>query len=408
MSAPAALSDMLDVFLVAGEASGDRLGAALIRALRERTDGKVRFTGVGGRDMAAEGVASLYPIDDLAIIGFSAIPRRLPRILKLIRATATAAVTRRPDVLVIIDSPAFSCRVAKRVRAADRSIPIVEYVSPSVWAWRPQRAQAIKAYVDHILALLPFEPAVHRRLGGPPCSFVGHPLADEVGHLRPDAEELCRRMAAPPLLLVLPGSRRGELARLGAIFGETVAKVAERVGPLEVVVPAVPHLLDAVRAATADWPVKPRIVLDAAEKQAAMRIARAALAKSGTVTLELALAGVPMVAAYKISAIEYLTLGKAIAKRLSSVILANLVIGENVVPELLQHDCTADKLAAALTPLLTDTAERRRQIEAFSRLDAIMEIGSRAPAARAADIVLEVARGASPGSSTHLRREIGT
>jgi lipid-A-disaccharide synthase len=395
MTVPAAQSPQ-DVFLVAGEASGDRLGAALIRALRERTGGTIHFAGVGGPEMAAEGVPSLFPIDDLSIIGFTAIPRRLPKILRLIRTTAAAVVARRPHVLVIIDSPAFSCRVAKRVRAADPAIAIVEYVSPSVWAWRPGRAPALRGYVDHILALLPFEPEVHRRLGGPPCSYVGHPLAAEVDELRPNAAEARRRLAAPPVLLVLPGSRRGELKRLLAVFAQAVTLIAQRAGPLEVVVPTVPHLADAIRSAAAQWPVTPRIVIDAADKHAAMRVARAALAKSGTVTLELALAGVPMVAAYKVSTLEYLVLGRSIRKRLPSVILPNLLLGENVVPELLQQHCTAEGLAATLLPLLDDTPQRRRQIEAFSRLDKVMEIGARAPAARAADIVLDAARRVSP------------
>jgi lipid-A-disaccharide synthase len=404
---PMGAAETLDVFLVAGEESGDRLGAALMRALRERTGGKVRFAGVGGRAMAAEGIASPYAIDDLAIIGFAAIPRRLPRILRLIRSTAAAVVARHPHVLVIIDSPAFTCRVAKRVRAADPTIAIVEYVSPSVWAWRPGRARAIKAYVDHILALLPFEPAAHQRLGGPPCSYVGHPLAEEVRELRPNAEEARRRLERPPVLLVLPGSRRGELRRLLADFAATVALVRERIGSLEVIVPTVPHLVDSIRTATAQWPVPPRIVVDTAERRATMRVARAALAKSGTVTLELALAGVPMVAAYKVSALEYWTVGRGILKRLHSIILANLLLGENVVPEILQQHCTPEKLAAALIPLLSDTPERQRQIEAFSRLDSIMEIGARAPASRAADIVIETARRAEQ-SGDHFLREIGT
>jgi lipid-A-disaccharide synthase len=193
------------------------------------------------------------------------------------------------------------------------------------------------------------------------------------------------------VLLVLPGSRTGELRRLLEVFADTVARVTRRIGTIEVIVPTVAHLLDPIRAATERWSVRPRIVVDSADKQAAFRIATAALAKSGTVTLELALAGVPMVAAYKISPLEYLVLGRIIAKRLSSVILANLVLGENVVPEFLQHDCTSERLAAALLPLLADGPERRRQVEAFSRLDAIMEIGSRVPAARAADIVLSFA-----------------
>jgi len=384
-------SETVDVFLVAGEESGDRLGAALIRALRERTGGQVRFVGVGGREMAAEGVASLYPIEDLPIIGFSAIPRRLPKILRLMRLTVQAVVAKRPHVLVVIDSPGFTQRIARRVRAADPTIAIVQYVSPSVWAWRPGRARAMRAYVDHILALLPFEPAVHQRLGGPPCTYVGHPLVDQVRNLRPNFEEARRRLAVPPVLLVLPGSRAGEIERLFGVFSDAVALVRDRLGSLKVVVATVPHLVDPIRTAMARWPLRARIVVETADKQAAFRVATAALAKSGTVTLELALAGVPMVAAYKVTALEYVAVGRGILKRLPSIILTNLLLGENVVPELLQHNCTAEKLAAALLPLFGDTPERRCQVEAFSRLDAIMGVGSSAPAMRAADVVLAAA-----------------
>lgn len=382
----------LDVFLVAAEESGDRLGAALMRALRERIGGQVRFIGVGGREMAAEGVASLYPIDDLPLIGFSAIPRRIPKILRLMRLTAKAVVARRPNVLVIIDSPGFTRGIARRVRAADPTIPIVEYVSPSVWAWRPGRARVMRAYIDHILALLPFEPAVHRRLGGPPCTYVGHPLIEEAANLRPNCEEARRRLAKPPVLLMLPGSRSGEIERLLGTFAAAVALLRERLESLELIVVTVPHLAEAIRAASARWPLRPRIVVEKAEKQAAFRIATAALAKSGTVTLELALAGVPMIAAYKVSTIEYVAVGRGILKRIPSIILTNLLLGENVVPELLQHNCTAPNLAAALLPLFGDTPQRRRQLEAFSRLDAIMEVGASAPALRAADIVLAEAQ----------------
>jgi lipid-A-disaccharide synthase len=391
---PSRPSETLDVFLVAAEESGDRLGAALIRALRDRTGGAARFSGVGGREMAAEGVASLYSIDDFSIIGFSAIPRRIPKIWSLMRFTARAVVERHPDVLVVIDSPGFTRGIARRVRAADPTIPIVKYVSPSVWAWRPGRARVMRAYIDHILALLPFEPEVHRRLGGPPCTYVGHPLAEEVNKLRPNAAEAERRLAAPPVLLVLPGSRVGEVQRLLSVFAETVTLVRDRLGPLEVVVPTIPYLVGPIAQATAQWPVRPRIVVETAEKQAAFRIARAALAKSGTVTLELALAGVPTVGAYRVSWLEAVV-GRRLIK-VSSVILANLVLGKNVVPEFIQEACTAENLAAALVPLFGDTPERRRQVEAFSRLDAIMEIGSHAPAARAAEIVIDAARRTLP------------
>ena len=389
-------SEFLDVFLVAAEESGDRLGSALMRALRVRTEGRICFAGVGGREMAAEGIASLYPIDDLPLIGFSAIPRRIPKILRLMRFTAKTVVARRPHVLVIIDSPGFTRGIARRVRAADPSIAIVEYVSPSVWAWRPGRARVMRAYIDHILALLPFEPAVHRRLGGPPCTYVGHPLVEQVNNLRPSPDEARRRLALPPILLVLPGSRSGEIERLLNTFAQAVDLVHERLGSLELIVATVPHLAEAVRNATARWPLQPRIVVESTDKQAAFRVATAALAKSGTVTLELALAGVPMIAAYKVSALEYITVGRGILKRIPSIILTNLLLGENVVPELLQQNCTAENLAAALMPLFGDTRERRRQLEAFSRLDAIMEVGSSAPALRAADIVLAEARHAIP------------
>jgi lipid-A-disaccharide synthase len=380
----------LEIFLVAAEESGDRLGAALMKALRQRSTGPIRFSGVGGRDMTAAGLNSLFPVGDFSIIGFTAIPGRLPGIVRAMVQTVRAVLTRKPDALVIIDSPAFTLRVARWVRWFDRSIPIVDYVSPSVWAWRAGRARAMSAYVDHVLALLPFEPDVHRKLGGPPCSYVGHPLIDDVSKLRPNETEARRRSSDPPVVLAMPGSRSSEVTRLAAIFGVTLARVAERTGPIEVVVPTVPHLLAQVTEATANWPIKPRIVVDEADKQAALRVARAALAKSGTTTLELAIAGVPMVAAYKVAPLEAWVIRRLV--RVPSYILANLVLGQNVVPELVQEECTPELLSEALAPLLGDTPERRRQVEAFAALDAIMEIGSRTPAVRAADIVLDVAR----------------
>ncbi len=385
------MSEPLRVFLVAAEESGDRLGAALMRAIRAVRNNQVVFEGVGGHDMESEGLRSLFPIGNLAIIGFSAIPKKLPAILKRIRQTAKAALDARPDVLVIIDSPDFTHRVARAVRRRAPGLPIVDYVSPSVWAWRSGRARAMRRYVDHVLALLPFEPDAHRRLGGPPCSYVGHPLIESVGRLRPNADEQRRRDADPPVLVVLPGSRVGEINRLLKPFGEAVALLGKRVGPLDVVVPTTPFLAERVEQGTASWRIRPRIVVGVDEKNAAFRIARAALAKSGTVTLELAIAGIPMVTAYKTSRLEAAVARRVL--RVTSVILANLVLGENVVPEFLQEDCAPEKLAGALTPLLSDTPARRQQVEAFARLDAIMQIGTARPAERAADIVLDVASG---------------
>jgi lipid-A-disaccharide synthase len=380
----------LEIFLVAAEESGDRLGAALMKALRQRSAGSVRFSGVGGTEMIAAGLDSLFPVGDFSIIGFAGIPRRLPRIVRHMAQTVRAVLARRPHALVIIDSPAFTLRVARYAHWFDRSIPIIDYVSPSVWAWRSGRARAMSSYIDHVLALLPFEPDVHRSLGGPPCSYVGHPLIDDVSKLRPNEAEARRRSSDPPVVLAMPGSRSSEVARLAGIFGETLARVADRTGPIEVVVPTVPHLLAQVTQATSTWPIRPRIVVEEADKQAALRVARAALAKSGTTTLELAVAGVPMIAAYKVAPLEAWVIRRLV--RVPSYILANLVLGQNVVPELVQEECTPDRLAAALAPLLGDTPERRRQVDAFATLDAVMEIGSRAPAARAADIVLGLVR----------------
>lgn len=379
----------LTVCIIAAEASGDHLGAALMRALKS-VQQPMRLIGVGGGEMAAEGLEPLVPAQHFAVIGFSLIAH-LPAIYRYIREVADAVVAARPDALVIIDSPELTHRIAKRVRKAAPAIPIVNYVSPSVWAWRPGRARAMRPYVDHVLALLPFEPQAHQRLGGPLCSYVGHPLIEQLDMLRPNEEEAARRLADPPVVLVFPGSRAGEIRRMTAVFGDAIALLMERVGLFEVVVPALPQLKDSVLAATADWAVRPRVVVDPKEKWAAFRIARAALAKSGTVTLELAVAGVPMVTAYKVSLFDEMV--ARIAIKVPSVILANLVIGENVVPELLQRDCTPKSLADALAPLLSDSPERRRQVEAFARLDAIMEIGNASPSGRAAEIVLRYAKG---------------
>jgi len=389
----------LDIFIIAGEESSDRLGAALMAAIEAQAGGPVGFAGVGGAAMAERGLASLFPLDELAVNGFTAIPARLPLILRRIREAADAVIAARPDVVVIIDSPDFTHRVARRVRAAAPAIPIVDYVSPTVWAWRPGRAAAMRRYVDHVLALLPFEPAAHRRLGGPPCTFVGHPLAEAVATLRPNAEEAARRGAAPPVVLVLPGSRDGEIRRHLATFGAAIALMRERIGAAEIVLPTVPHLADRVRRDTRAWPAVPRIVVEPARKWAEFRRARAALAASGTATLELALAGVPTVLAYKVAIVEEL-IARALVK-VPMVGLANLVLGDRIMPELLQRQATPEKLAAALVPLIGDTPERRRQCEAFARLDAVMEIGAAAPSARAAAIVIETAR----NSTQFHRRE---
>src|SRR5262245_41352629 len=354
----------------------------------------VAFRGVGGPLMSAAGLTSLYPAHDLTSIGIWTVVARLPILTRRLHETVDAIVTAPPDVLVLIDAPDFTHRVAARVRRQLPHLPIVKYVSPSVWVWRPGRARAMRPSIDLLLALLPFEPEVHRQLGGPDCIYVGHSLLEHLSDLRPSAEETRMRATSPPLVLALPGSRAHEVTHLAGIFGEALGKVADRSGPIEVVLPTVPHLASQLSELTSRWPIRPRIIVDLAEKNAAFRRARAALAASGTVTLELALAGVPSVAGYRIPAIEGLIL-RTIAKfhpaiGVRSVILANLVLGEIAIPEFLQSRCTPENLAQPLVDILSDTPARARQIEAFKRLEAILGADNVAPSKRAAQALLDL------------------
>jgi lipid-A-disaccharide synthase len=385
MSAP---SQRLRIAVVAGEPSGDQLGFKLMRALRDQTAGGVDFLGVGGEAMAAEGLDSLFPLADVAVMGVLPVIKRLPTLLDRIRRAAAAIVAARPDALVVIDSPDFTHRVARRVRRALPDLPVIDYVSPSVWAWRPGRAPAMRAYVDCVLALLPFEPEAHARLGGPRCVYVGHPLVERLAELRPNAEEARRRAAAPPLVLALPGSRRSVIARLMADFGAAIAAAEREAGPFEVVLPTLPHVESDVRALAARWPRPPRIVVGEPEKFAAFRNARAALAASGTVTLELAFAGVPLVGAYKVSSVESLL--RPLITLPFSVLLPNLALGEAAIPEFLQGDCQPQALATALAALVSEGPIRSAQLAALDKLDARMRLDDgRAPSAHAAAATLE-------------------
>ncbi|MBV8770242.1 MAG: lipid-A-disaccharide synthase, partial [Hyphomicrobiales bacterium] len=236
--ATAPVSRALVIAILAGEASGDALGAPLMRRLREvLAPRKLTFVGVGGQAMEEEGLRSLFPLSEIAVMGFSAVLARLPLILRRIRETAEMIAATNPDALVIIDSPDFTHRVARRVRAKLPKLPVIDYVSPSVWAWRPGRARAMRGYVDHVLALLPFEPAAHRRLGGPNCTYVGHPLSERLADFTPNVDEEAAREASPPVVLVLPGSRRTEIKRLLPVFGEAIARLAST-HPIRPVLPA--------------------------------------------------------------------------------------------------------------------------------------------------------------------------
>lgn len=377
----------LRIFLVAGEHSGDALGARLMMALTALRPG-VTFSGVGGPRMIAAGLNSLFPMSDIAVIGPAAIIEHLPQLLRRIRETAKAAIEAAPDVVVIIDAPEFTHRVARRIRKAQPDLPIVDYVSPSVWAWRSWRAPRMRAYIDEVLALLPFEPDVHVRLGGPPCTYVGHPLIERrhwIDALDPQGlRERFGLKEGRPVLLVLPGSRRSEITRLWNPFSATLRALRATGHRLDVIVPTVENVRDLVVERVKQWPFPTHVIEDEADKFRAFKLANAALAASGTVTLELALAGCPMVVAYRVDRLALLF--RRLVKP-PHFALANLVLGERAFPELMQESCVPEQLAPALAALLTDTHEREAQLEALARIPAALSTGT-PPAIAAAMRVL--------------------
>ncbi len=382
------------IFLIAGEHSGDALGGKLIEALKAQSSRPLELKGVGGEFMGAQGLHSMFPLTDLAVMSPLDVLPRLRHILRRIRESAAAVIDFDPDVLVILDSPEFTHQVAKRVRRKAPQIPIVDYVSPSVWAWRPWRARSMRRYVDHILGILPFEPEAHRRLGGPPCSYVGHPLTEKLDWIETrDPEALRKRLGiadGSPVLVVLPGSRSSEVKRLMGPFGDAMRRLRELIPTLEIILPVVESVRGLVEEGLKSWPLGSHLVSGEEDKFASFRLARAALAASGTVTLELAVSGTPMVVAYIVDALAAKIRFMLIAH---SVVLPNLVLGENVFPEMLQEDCVGEKLSEALLPLIMDGPERDCQLEGLARVKARMRQTGEAPSEKAAKIVLD-----------HLRR----
>jgi lipid-A-disaccharide synthase len=378
----------LDVFIVTGEQSGDQLGFKLIRALRKLSRRKLSVRGVGGPRMEKEGLRSLFPLEDIAVMGFSDVFARLPLLKRRIRETVEVVVANPPDVLVIIDSPDFTHRVARAVRKKLRHLPVIDYVSPSVWAWRPGRAHKMRAYVDRVLALLPFESAAHRRLGGPICTYVGHPLIERLDELRPKRGKR-KRVSERINLIVLPGSRLSVVRRHMPLFGEVLEQIASGEPKMSVTIPAAPGLKTEIKTLAKNWPIKPRIVKGEDKKLAAMREANVALAVSGTGTLELALSGVPLVGTYRLEPLAKIV-RRFVTVTAPHILLPNLILGKRAIPELVAENATAENIAAALRPLLKNTRERRAQEAALKLLDAKMKVPD-APSRMAARIVLRMA-----------------
>lgn len=353
--------------IVAGEESGDILAADLVDALGAQSGRKVDLVGVGGDHLQARGLVPLFPSSEVALMGVTAIVRDLPRLLRRIGSTARAIVDAKPDCLVTIDSPEFSLRVAKKVRSLAPQIPIIHYVSPSVWAWRPGRAVAMRPYVDEILCLLPFEAEALARLKGPPGAYVGHRLTRDENVLGAAGKQAERApdANATKTLLVLPGSRRGEVASLLEPFRETVDLLLERGSRLRLIMPTVPRLEAELRDKTAKWPIQPEIGADAAAKWRSFGEADAALAASGTVTLELALSGVPLVSCYRLD-----VLARMLRPLFTgwSTSLPNLIADRVVVPEFVDEFMRPSYVARYLESLLNQTAQRQWQIDGFAEI----------------------------------------
>lgn len=359
----------LKLAVVAGEESGDLLGADLVSSLAALSGRSVALTGVGGRHLQEQGLKPLFDGSEIALMGVTAVLKDLPRLMRRIGETARAVVREKPDCLVTIDSPDFSLRVARKVRAADPSIPIVHYVCPSVWAWRPGRAAAMRGFIDAVLCVLPFEPAELDRLGGPPGVYVGHRLTSHPGVAAAAAAQE-KRIPSGRRLLVLPGSRRAEISRLIGPFRQVVAALDARGRAVEVTIPTVPHVAGLVEAATAHWPARPRIVLGDEAKWTSFGEADAALAASGTVLLELALAGVPSLSCYRTDPVLGLIIRRMVKSW--SAALPNLIAGWPVVPELYDHMIRPETLARHLEQLMADTPARAAQRAGFAQVAAAM------------------------------------
>lgn len=377
------------LFLMAGEPSGDALGARLMAAAKRLTGGQVRFIGVGGEKMIAEGLVSLFPMGELTLFGVFELLPHLPNLIRRINQTAAEILRQRPDAVIGIDSPGFTLRVAKKVRAAAPGIPLIHYVAPTVWAWKPKRAAKYAALYDHLLAILPFEPPYFER-EGLPCSFVGHSVV-ESGAGQGDAARFRARhglSATDRLVAVLPGSRKGEVSRLLPDFRATLERLLPSHPTLVAVVPTVATVRDRVAAALADWPLRTILVEGDAAKHDAFAAAEAALAASGTVALELALARLPSVIAYRLNPITVALYRRLI--RVKYVNLVNLMLDRMLVPELLQEDCRPDHLARELGRLLDDPQARQAQIDGVAEVARWLGQGDVPPSERAARVVLDI------------------
>ncbi|MGB0251971.1 MAG: lipid-A-disaccharide synthase [Paracoccaceae bacterium] len=387
----------MKIALIAGESSGDKLGAALIDGLDAILEQPADFIGVAGPRMMARGMDSLFAMQELSVMGIVEILKQYPRLKRRLDETADYIIAQNPDVLITIDAPEFSLRLAKIIHSKS-DIPTVHYVAPTVWAWRPKRADKMAHFIDHVLALFPFEPPLMQR-AGMSCDFVGHPVVtdpiatnEEVAAFRDDFG-----IGDAPLVLILPGSRNNEISKLMAPFGETLALARQTMPDLQCVLPAAPHVVGAVQEAVQNWPIRP-IVLDHRElgettyevaKRAAFRAADVALAASGTVSLELAANDTPMVIAYDMGWLSRQIIGRMLIT--DTVTLVNLVTDTRVIPEFIGKNCRADLIAPALLEsLIAPQGQLRALRDTMDKLGR----GAPSPGTQAAGSVIRFLNGA--------------
>tara|TARA_R110002110_G_scaffold85200_1_gene221386 strand:- start:68 stop:1243 length:1176 start_codon:yes stop_codon:yes gene_type:complete len=376
------------IYLIAGETSGDVLGGRLMKALQAASgDTDLRFCGVGGDTMTAAGLDSLFPMSELSLMGITEILPHIPRLLKRISQTAAHIRKMKPDIVITIDAPDFCFRVLKKLGHTD--FPLVHYVAPTVWAWKPGRAKKIAKFLDHVLTLLPFEPPYFEAVGLP-ATYVGHSaVEDNPMHADGAAWRRAHDIDADErLLCLLPGSRHAEVSRLGTQFFD-VAGTLWREGRIDrVIIPVAPSVRGAVSelAQSQNYPVflseRPQ------DRYQVFAACGGALAASGTVSLELAITGTPMVIGYRVAPVTAWIVRQMILT--DTAVLPNLIVGDKFVPEFIQNDCTVENLLNALRPLMTDSPERQKQIDGFERFSGLMHLDGAPPSERAAGVVLDL------------------
>ena len=378
--------------LVCGEPSGDLLGGQLMSGLKSVTGGNVEFTGIGGAAMEAQGLKSLFPLDATAVMGLREVVPKIPAILARVREACDFAMATRPDAVVLIDSPDFTHRIAQRLKRLAPRIPTINYVAPQVWASRAYRARKMAHYFDLVLALLPFEAPFFEKYGLRSV-FVGHPVVERAARITGGAEFRTRHGIGPdvPLLALLPGSRSNEIRFILPVFREAVARVAQRIPGIVTLLPTIPHVAARVRAGTTDWPTSLHVIEREDEKFSAFDAADAALAASGTVTTELALARKPMVVGYRAGKLTYAL--ASLVMNVRYITLINILLGREAVPEFLQSRCTPDNLANAVVRLFGDGDAVMHELADLDEATGMLGKGGEAPSVRAARAIVEFIRG---------------